>query len=161
GAGQERKCDLVQYDLVTVRLAHGTHLIDEFRHVIQTRGSPAAPMQSHGACAPVPLLGSARTAGGDRGAREPWPPGPPGRQRPPPSGPPPCAAPGSPASDSSSCLANSATALSSTTPPAAAPAAVSAPGTSPATMPAASSGSRPPGAASLPLSSASAMSTEA
>ncbi len=40
--GQERERDVVQDDLVAVRLAHSLHLVDELGHVIKGRGSGSA-----------------------------------------------------------------------------------------------------------------------
>ena len=42
-AGQERERDVVEDDLVAVRLAHGTHLIDELRHGIKPTGTRLLP----------------------------------------------------------------------------------------------------------------------
>ena len=78
GAGQERQRDVVENDLVAVRLAHGTHLIDELRHGVKPTGTrplprppPSAPGVPGGSCL-------ARTAAPGRG-RRPWPGTAPGR----------------------------------------------------------------------------------
>ena len=42
-AGQERQRDVVEDDLVAVRLAHGSHLIDELRHVLKPTGTRRLP----------------------------------------------------------------------------------------------------------------------
>ena len=50
-AGQERQRDVVEDDLVAVRLAHGSHLVDELRHVLQPTGTRRLPRHS-----PCPAL---------------------------------------------------------------------------------------------------------
>ena len=42
-AGQERQRDVVENDLVAVRLAHGTHLINELRHKVKPTGTRPLP----------------------------------------------------------------------------------------------------------------------
>ena len=42
-AGQERQRDVVENDLVAMRLAHGTHLINELRHKVKPTGTRPLP----------------------------------------------------------------------------------------------------------------------